>query len=74
MIGLPGRNMKGTKRAMRDMNPAIPNTINVGEVRREKSNMREMMLVRDVGQHLQRRSSSSSSIISVMGGSCVTDW
>lgn len=73
-IALPGKNMNGMKRAMRDMKPASPNTMKVGEVRRLKSNMRVMTLVMEVGQHLQRRPSSSSSIISLMGGSCVTDW
>ena len=73
-ITVPGKNIKGMKRAMRLINPASPNIMKVGEVRREKSNMRKIMLVSETGQHLHRLSSSSSSTISFIGGSCVTDW
>lgn len=65
---LPGRNMKGTNRAMRDRNPAIPSTTNVTEAKREKSKILKMTLVRAVGQQ-RILLSSSSSAMSSMGGS-----
>lgn len=66
--------MKGTNRAMRDRNPAIPSTTKVTEAKREKSKILKMTFVRAVGQQRILLSESSSSAMSSMGGSCVTDW